>query len=501
MYIDSVHVQVENVFGAEDESEHWIYRTANSLRFKTRPGVVERELLFETGDSVDLAILAETERNLRALDLFRTVQVDTVVEDDRVIAVVHTRDAWSTLPILEGSFASDGTLIGRIGLTERNVLGTGNFLSLAYRKSTDRDGGEFASRWRRLSGTQIDLVADLALLSDGNVAAWSISDPFRSLEDRFTLRFGGATADRRRLQYRTLSPARRDTTRFRQHLYASSVTVGIAPIATPEKVMRLRATATVRNERYLAEPEDDAPLAVPDSVFADIGLFASLEYPRYRVVDYVDGLNQQDVDLSSGLTIGLRLAPESFGYARTGVGGHFAAQSGMSLGPVLMRAQLVANGLFNSVGLDSGRVVASVTGGVVTANRHATLLHIEGGLMNSPAPGQEFDLGFSRPPRSFEPHAFVGTRALWGTLEHRWYALPRILDQFGAALAAYFDFGGAWYADQDPRWGSEIGIGLRTSSRLAPDAESSRIDLGYRLGADVEGSRFVLSVGTGFTFF
>ena len=499
--IDSVHLQVDNVFSQEAEGDHWIYRTANSLRFKTREGVVERELLFETGDSLDLALLEETERNLRALDLFRTVRVDTVVENGRLIARVSTRDAWSTLPIIEGSFASDGTLVGRLGVTERNVLGTGNYLSMAYRKSTDRDGGEFSSRWRRLAGSQIDLAADLALLSDGNSASWAVSEPFRSLEDRFTLRFGGATADRRRLRYRTVSDAQRDTTSFRQHLYAAHVTVGFAPIATPRKVLRLRATTTVRNERYLLEPEEDAPRAVPDSVFADIGFFASLEYPRYRVVDYVDGLNQQDVDLSSGLTLGIRLAPSSFGYRETGIGGYFAARSGTSIGTVLLRGRLVASGLFNSVGLDSGRVVASVTGGVVSGDRRATLLHLEGGLLNSPAPGQEFDLGFSVPPRSFEPHSFVGTRSLWGTLEHRWYVLPRILDQFGAALAAYFDFGGAWYADQEARWGSEVGIGLRTSSRLAPDAESSRIDLGFRLGPGVEGSRFVLSVGTGFTFF
>ncbi|MFW6083826.1 MAG: hypothetical protein ACODAA_01280 [Gemmatimonadota bacterium] len=499
--IDSVHLRVGNVFGDEAADRHWIYRTANSLRFKTRPGVVERELLFAAGDSLDLALLAETERNLRALGLFREVRVDTVVEEDRVVAVVRTRDAWSTLPILHGSFASDGTLTGRVGLTERNVLGTGNFLSLAYRKSTDRDGGEFASRWRRLAGSQVDLAADLALLSDGNLAVWSVSDPFRSLEDRFSLRFEGSTADRRRLRYRTLAPDRRDTTEFRQHLYAGHLSVAVAPIATPEKVLRLRATAAVRNERYLAEPVNGASIPVPDSVFADLGLLASLEYPRYEVVGYVDGLNEQDVDLTSGITVGLRFAPESFGYERTGIGGHFAVRSGTSIGPVLMRAALVANGLFDSAGLDSGRVVTSVTGGVVPGNRHATLFHVEGGLLNSPPPGQEFDLGFSTAPRSFEPHAFVGTRALWGTIEHRWYALPRILDQFGAALAAYFDFGGAWYPDQEPRWGSEIGIGLRTSSRLAPDAESSRIDLGYRLGPGVEGSRFVLSVGTGFTFF
>lgn len=499
--IDSVRVRAENVFSGDAARNHWIYRTANSLRFQTRTGVVERELLFAPGDTVDLAVLEETERNLRALDLFRTVEVDTIVEGGQVIADVHTKDAWSTLPILSGSFASDGTVTGRIGLTEKNVLGTGNFLSVAYRKGTDRNGGEMSGILRRLASSQVDIAGDLYLLSDGNSYDWSIADPWRSLDDRFELRFSGASADRRRLQYRTFAATQRDTVRYRHHLYRQDVTIGIASIATPYRVLRFEATAGVRNERLLFQPGEDPPADVPDSVYAEFGVFVTYEQPRYREVGYVDGLNQQDVDLTTGLTVGARLAGQAFGYDRTGIGPVVSVRGGMSSGPFLIRAALLANGLFNSAGLDSGRVVGSMTAAVLSGTRHSTLLNVNGGLLESPAPGREFDLGFTTSPRSFEPHAFVGTRALWGTLEHRWYALPRIFDQFGAALAGYFDFGGAWYGDQDARWGAEVGIGLRASSRLSASAESSRIDLGYRLGEGFSGGRLVLTVGTGFTFF
>lgn len=498
--IDSVVIEPQNVFAETAASRNWLYRTANSLRFRTNVGVVRRELLFAPGEKFDAEKLAETERNLRTLNIFRTVDVDTVREDGRLLAIVRTQDAWSTLPIFSGRFASDGTLTGRIGLTERNVAGTGNFLSLAYRKDTDRDGGDFGGLWRRVAGSQVDVAASLDLLSDGNAAGWTVGDPWRSLQDRFFLRLGGVTADRRRLQYVTLSATRRDTIRYRQHLFAQQVSVGFAPVASSRRVVRIGATASLRNERYLLSTAE-GPLTVPDSVKGDVGLFASFEQPRYRVVGYVDGLNKQDIDLTTGIAVSLRLAPSAFGYERTGVGPAVSIRGGATKGALLVRAAIAANGLFNSAGLDSGRVVASVTGGAITGSRHATLLHVQGGVMEGQAPGREFDLGFSAPPRSFEPHAFVGTRALWGTFEHRWYVLPRILDQFGAALAGYTDFGGAWYEGQTPRWGAEVGVGIRTSSRLAPGAESSRIDVGYRLGSGFEGSRIVLSVGTGFVFF
>lgn len=499
-HIDSVHVDVGNVFTEEEAERSWIYRTLNSIRFRTRKNVVERELLFRAGDPLDPALLEETERNLRALGVFRRVEVDTVSDGDRLVARVRTRDAWSTLPVIGGRVASDGTLTGRVGITESNLLGTGNYLSLLYRKRIDRDGGDVETRWRRLAGSEIDFWGGVALLSDGRNGFWSVGDPWRSLEDRYSILLAGAGADQRRLRYRTFTSSRRDTTEYRHYLYSQSVRLGLATIASPQRVVRVEVVGRVRNERFLLEPVDDlAP--VPDSVSGDIGVFGTFLEPRFREFRYLDGLNTQDVDLSRAIVLGVRLAPEVFGYESLGVAPVVSVRGGAVAGRFLFRSAVLANGLFNAGGLDSGRVVASVTGGFVSGNRHATVLNLQGGAMRAPAPGTEFDLGFSSAPRSYEPHSFVGTRAVWGTLEHRWYVAPRVLDQFGGALAAYFDFGGAWYEDQDARWGSEVGFGIRTGTRLAPGVDSGRIDLGYRLGADVEGSRWVVSVGTGFAFF
>ena len=497
--IDEVFIDTDNVFGDAEAVDHWLYRKANSLRVRTRSWVVSRELLFAAGEPADSALLAETERNLRALGIFRRVDVDTVRVEGRLIARILTKDAWSTLPIISGRIASDGTLTGRLGFTEKNFLGTGNRISGAYRKEVDRDGAEFGLRWRRLLATQLNISGNALLLSDGSSGAWQVGDPWRSILDRMQVSMGGRIADRRRLRYRSFSPTRRDTTEFRQHLYRQDLRIGRAITATPRRAFRVGALGTYRNERILTAA--DSLLPVPDSVFVDVGLYAQYQQPKFRVVSYLDGLNQQDVDLSTTIVFEARVAPSGFGYARTGFGPAIRVRGGVSTGPVMLRADIVANGLFNSAGLDSGKVVAAVTGAILPGNRHATLLRVQGGILSNPAPGNEFDLGFSVGLRGFEPHSFVGTRAFWGTLEHRWYALPRILDQFGLGIAGYFDFGGAWFADQDSRWGSELGIGLRTSSRLGPNAESGRIDLGYLIGPGIAGSRLVISAGSSIRFF
>ncbi len=440
--IEEIFIDTDNVFGDDEAADNWIYRTANSIRVRTRSRVVSRELLFSVGQTADSALLAETERNLRQLGLFRSVQVDTTRVAGRLVARILTKDAWSTQPIVSGRFASDGTLTGRLGLTEKNFLGTGNLVTGAYRKEVDRSGAQLALRWRRLLSTQLNVSGDALLLSDGASGAWLIGDPWRSQADRTLVLIGGRAADRRRLRYRSTSPTSRDTVEFQQHLYRQDLSVGRALVATTRRTVRVGLNATYRNERILSAA--DSLLPVPDSVFWDLGLFARYDQPKYRVVNYLDGLNQQDIDLSTRIALQVRLAAAGLGYARTGIGPAVQLRGGVAAGPVMVRGEILANGLFNSAGLDSGRVVASVAGALVPGNQHATLLSLRAGILERPAPGSEFDLGFSVGLRGFEPHSYVGTRAVWGTLEHRWYAFPRVLDQFGLGLAGYLDFGGAW---------------------------------------------------------
>ena len=74
-------------------------RLANGLHFVTREGVVRRELLFQAGQPYDSAKVAETERNLRFLSVFRSVRIDTVRSDSGLVVRVTTADGWSTRPL------------------------------------------------------------------------------------------------------------------------------------------------------------------------------------------------------------------------------------------------------------------------------------------------------------------------------------------------------------------------------------------------------------------
>ena len=71
--------------------------------------------------------------------------------------------------------------------------------------------------------------------------------------------------------------------------------------------------------------------------------------------------------------------------------------------------------------------------------------------MWNPKPGDEFDLGFENAPRGWAAHSFVGDKAWWAQIEHRYFAVDKFLNLVGIGFGAFFDYGGAWYDDQSAR--------------------------------------------------
>ena len=496
--VDSIVIVTENVFSPEEAGKTGIFRVANGLRFKTQHWVVGREILLKVGQPYDSLLAEETERNLRSLGLFRQVDVDTSRVDGKLVATVHTRDSWSTQPIIQLSLASDGTWTGRFGLTESNLLGTGNLGHVAWRKDVDRDGLEFATELRRVAGSEVNVGGRYFNLSDGNFGDWFAGDPWRSFSDRHAVIYRGEAAARQALRYRVESSEVTDTTRYWRNNYAHRLSGGIATRASPRAYTRIGIVGEYRKQKYVLVA--DTSQAVPDTTQGFVGVFGEYRRSQFMVTRFLNGFATEDIDLSESLALGLNVAPNAFGYEHTGLGPSLTMQAGSPLGEGFVHGRLHANGLFNSAGLDSGRVVLRVTVAQKPGVRHATVLHARAGIMENPPPGGEFDLGFELPPRSWSPHSFVGTRTLWGTMEHRWYPFDQIFSLAGLGLAGFLDYGGAWYADQSPRWGGAVGFGIRTGWSRASVADTGRIDIGYRFGTDVTGSRWVISFGGGWIF-
>lgn len=492
--IDSIDVITHDIFDTAQARGNVLAGLMNALHVRTRPWVVRQELLFRAGEPLDARRLAETERNLRRLGIFRDASVDTVRVDGRLVAHVVTYDGWTTSLETALSFTGD-VVTWSAGLNERNVLGTGHLVGGNYRKEVDRDAWRLRAQLNRLLGSRAFVAGFYDNLSDGYAAAWNAGLPFRSLSDRVELVLPGQVADRRILRFR--DGAVSDTV-WRRAL-VQEAGLSWAPVAGPGGYVRVALIGSVRRDEYVGI--QDTALAIPDSVSGFVGTVVELFRPRFVEVTHLNGFaREEDVSLGTRLLVGANLALPPLGYTQGGVAPFVEAQTGVGTARAFARLGVSLNGLVTSEGVDSGQVNAGLTLASRLIPRHATVLHVQAGVKKNPAPGAEFDLGHGLGPRAFEPHAFTGTRSLWGIAEHRVFLFDDLFGLLGLGVAGFVDYGGAWFGDQAARHGGDIGIGLRGGATSATGPNVGRLDLAYRFGDGITGSRWVVSFGTAYEF-
>lgn len=458
--------------------------------------VIRRELLLEPGAPWDSALAEESARNLRGLGVFRSVRVDSVRTDSGLVAVVRTRDGWSTS--LDASYRStDGDVDWGISLTERNLLGTATRAGVGYRSTPDRTirGAEFYQP--RLLAGRVGLGVAFQDRSDGSTASAAIAQPFYSLGTRSAWSLAGDLRDETIYRYYEGEGTARDTLARRFAL--GRVDAAIAHRAGSWGYTRFGAFAQLRRDDYAPSAEEGA---LERTITGAVGAAVEWRQAEYVVAWGFAGTGQQeDVDLSHIVRAGIAVTPDAFGYERDGVVPSAAARLSIRQGENVMGwAEFIAHGRFTSAGLDSGRVRVALTGFGELSRHRSVVIHAEAGWVESPAPGSEFDLGFGLGPRSFGAHAFTGDRAFFATAEYRWYPLRDFLGLVTVGLATFADWGGAWYGGAGTRTGWDAGFGLRFGASRSSDPRALRFDLGRRSASGEEPAGWVLSVGTGLTF-
>ena len=128
------------------------------------------------------------------------------------------------------------------------------------------------------------------------------------------------------------------------------------------------------------------------------------------------------------------------------------------------------------------------------------ILHIEGGWLENPVPGAEFDLGLGIGPRAFRSHAFTGDRSYFATAEYRVTVVDDFLGMVGLGVAGVRGPRGAWYAGSPRRTGWDAGVGIRLGASRSTDTDALRFDLARRFGNDAQRAGWVVIVGKGFVF-
>jgi len=479
--IDTIVVDNRNVFDNANDGPGFVARLANALHIRTRASVIRRSLLVSPGQLYDSARVAESERSLRALGVFRFVRVDTtrIGADSGPLALrVVTADGWSSKPQANYSTAG-GDQTWEVGFIEENFLGTASQLALSYGKTPDRRRLDLQYLNPHFLVPRAILLLRYGDLSDGKRGAWQFGVPFYQTSARRALVTYGESGRERVLTFK--DGALLDSVQRR--VLRVGVSGGVALHATTRDYVRLSLGAEWRREDFA--PATTTPF--PRSTFTTGRVGLQFGHVRFRVLEQFNSYaRREDVDVSQTLYLGTVL--------QSGVGYEIRGQ----VSTVWRGGFALLYGEASGGGLDSTRTRGRLT--IVSQNlpRQTLIAHVEGGALHRPKPGAEFDLWFDqRGPRLYGAHAFTGTRTTWLAFEDRILVVEDLWGMVGLGLAPFVDYGGAWYENEGARLGGDAGLALRFGPTRAVRGDAGELAVGYRFGV---GTGWAIAVRRGFSF-
>jgi len=166
----------------------------NAFHWLTEESVVRRELLCQEGDVYDVALIEESERNLRSLGILALARIEAVRggKPGEVGLLVYTRDLWSLR--LETGFAGVGEAYGVTAqLIERNLFGRDK--QLAVRWDTDTYAWSLGQVYldSRVAGGELSLTESFDVIvnhesgeTEGSQGALTFGRPFYKLSQPFS---------------------------------------------------------------------------------------------------------------------------------------------------------------------------------------------------------------------------------------------------------------------------------------------------------------------------
>jgi len=496
--ITSIIITRHSIFDSGDSS--WFAHVINSLHVTTREPLIRRELLLHPFERYDSARVAESERNLRALGVFRAVELDTIPGDSGVTLHATTHDGWTTRPDFRFR-STGGSVVYTLALIEDNLLGTLTQTELLYQKDPDRTTSVIRLSRGRLIAGKVAGTVYYADRSDGKLGLAQLVLPYFETASPVSAAFTVDDRLDRIFQYRDGVQVAHDTLQNRYLLIRGDFSHALR--ASPFGYVRAGVTVQARRDDYVSDTVYQTSGFGAASETGAVGAFIEVSKVRQpKIAGYQTLGRQEDIDLSTVVHAAVFLAPTFLGYsyAHSGFAPSIAIHTGMQFRGGFAVADAFAGGLYTATGLDSGQVSLSATLAWLPSIRHQLTLHGEVGALRNPVPGTEFDLGLGVGPRAFTQHSFTGDREFFGTAEYRYTLTPELFKVIGVGLAGFVDHGGAWWSGEAVRSGWDFGIGLRLATSRAPDLDINRIDLAWRATQPGLPGGWVVAVGKGFVF-
>jgi hypothetical protein len=467
--IEKLTIDRREIFDTTGNASSFIGTFINSFHWLTRESTIRQELLYREGDVVDIDVMLESERNLRALGIIGDVETSIDTLSDSTVAVrVTTRDKV-TLGVSPSYQQGGGVQSAGFALKDDNFLGKAQSLSLGYRYQSDYDyphSQDISFSDRRLFGTRLSLK-------------------FHYKNSAF-LRSIGMISDRP--FYADRSP------------WAGGLSVSHLDVRLPfyEDGLRVRETAFSQEgaTAYYARSYGDRLMIRPGVALVHTRSTGATT----RTIDNLNLLNvgvnvmrrryDQRVFLNNhGRTEDV---PTGFlAYGMFGTNLHSSSVDGPNdlVQAGWMQSWAIGDDAYFSYQMDFSTFLGN------TRYREETLcwsvLHyykprydhtlvVRAGQVIGIdwSPERQLTLGMSDGIRGYRNNAFSGTRRVTYNIEERWLS-PAQVWIFKLGAAAFFDGGSAWYSHEPVKFHNAVGIGLRIENTKQQGAGVIRIDLAY----------------------
>jgi len=502
--IGEIRIRAEDIFDTTDPRENNVFfRLANKLHIQTRPGVIERALLFKRGEPVSVRLIEETERLLRTNRYLYDVKFRPMEVHDGVVDIeVVTRDTWS-LDVGGSASRSGGTNSSGLKIAEYNLFGTGTSVTLGRSKNVDRTSTSLGFSNSRAFGTWTNLSYTHAVNSDGKRDALAVVRPFYALDTRWATGLSASKDDRIDSVYQ----AGEIVSQYRHRQTMGEAFAGTSYGLIGGWVNRYSVGVSVQDDAYQPEPGLVAPPLLPP----DRKLRAP--FVRWeRIEDRFDReLNRNLIGRPEFFSLGFNSTVQ-LGYASRSLG---------STEDAVLYTAAVSRGFQPAEDhtlITSAKLSGQYFGGQARRQRLGFqaqyylpqsprwLFYAAGSMetLTRPDPADALVLGGEDGLRGYPLRYQSGTRRALFTVEERFYTDLYVWRLFRVGGAAFADVGRAWGGDMtnqmNPGWLANVGAGLRIVNARSAFSNVLHIDVAVPMNGapDVKKIQFLVKTKASF---
>ena len=506
--IGEVRINNDNIFDLDDPKEdNFLFRLANKLHIRTRPSVIQRYLLFKSGDALSVQKIEESERLLRSARYIYSVDIRPVAYHDGVVDIeVKTRDTWTLEPGLQFS-RSGGANSTSVSLKERNVLGTGTAIGFSKTSDVYRNGTVFSASQDHLFGGWTAIGLSLGNFDDGKHQALSLARPFYALDTRWA---AGASA----LHDKRIESVYNNgdiVGQYRHKQDAAEVFGGWSNGLIDGWTRRFSVGLSYRADTYSTDP---ALIPIPTSaVPADQTLVSP--FVRYELIedDYEKIKNRDQIQRPEFFALGFHSSVQ-VGRALTSLGSTrelWTYSATASDGMHVQRGNDLVGSATLSGQYGDGRGEREFLGGSVRYfvphfKRAVFYAAASGDTVWNPEVSDLLTLGGDNGLRGYPLGYQSGEHRALLTVEERVYTDWYLFRLFRIGGAVFYDVGRAWGGPLqnpvNPGWLSDVGFGLRILNDRASFGNVLHVDIAFPLNPDpsIQSPQFLVKSYVNFQF-